>query len=85
MTVCKRDENMTEKDELSSSTYPDGAVFAVADDQLSLGVEDDGGDVVRVSRHGVHLPRLGLVHTPQLHLICHDRSGHHMTAQSIFE
>lgn len=50
------------------SPHPDGAVLAVAHDQLALRVEDDARDVVGVSRHRVHLPRLSLVHAPQLHL-----------------
>lgn len=52
----------------SLATHPDGAVLAVADDQLPLRVEDDARDVVGVPRHGVHLPRLRLVHAPQLYL-----------------
>lgn len=48
--------------------HPNGAVLAVADDQLALGVEDDAGDIVGVPCHRVHLPRLSLVHAPQLHL-----------------
>lgn len=51
-----------------SRAYPNGAIFAVADHQLALRMEDDAGHVVRVARHGVHLPSLRLVHAPQLHL-----------------
>lgn len=60
------------------SPHPDGAVLAVADDQLPLRVEDDARHVVRVPRHGVHLPRLRLVHAPQLHLQDTDKADRQM-------
>ena len=46
----------------------DGAVLRVRDDEVVLRVEHDTADVVRVSAQRVHLPRLGLVHAPELHL-----------------
>mmetsp|Transcript_237 Transcript_237/g.560 ORF Transcript_237/g.560 Transcript_237/m.560 type:complete len:358 (+) Transcript_237:4849-5922(+) len=47
---------------------PDALVLRVRDDHVLLGVEHDARHVVRVPPQGVHLPGLGVVHSPQLDL-----------------
>ena len=51
-------------------------VLGVAEDQLLTRVEENAGDIGVVASAGVHLPGLGVVESPQLHLsiIC---SGDH--------
>mmetsp|Transcript_28238 Transcript_28238/g.86273 ORF Transcript_28238/g.86273 Transcript_28238/m.86273 type:complete len:201 (-) Transcript_28238:656-1258(-) len=48
--------------------HADGLVFGVGDDQLLFGMEERTRDVVDMTAQGVHLPRLRLVHPPQLDL-----------------
>mmetsp|Transcript_5766 Transcript_5766/g.11358 ORF Transcript_5766/g.11358 Transcript_5766/m.11358 type:complete len:267 (+) Transcript_5766:230-1030(+) len=48
--------------------HADRLVLRVGDDELLLRVEERARDVVDVAAEGVNLPRLGLVHPPQLHL-----------------
>jgi hypothetical protein len=38
--------------------HSDGAIFTIRNNELVLGVEEDAGDIVGVSSHGVDLPCL---------------------------
>mmetsp|Transcript_14034 Transcript_14034/g.25342 ORF Transcript_14034/g.25342 Transcript_14034/m.25342 type:complete len:269 (+) Transcript_14034:2482-3288(+) len=48
--------------------HADALVFRVGNDEVFLRVEQNARNVVYVSAHGVDLPGLVVVHTPQFHL-----------------
>ena len=48
--------------------HANGLVFRVGNNELLLRMEEGARDVVDVAAQRVDLPRLGLVHPPQLHL-----------------
>mmetsp|Transcript_9412 Transcript_9412/g.32760 ORF Transcript_9412/g.32760 Transcript_9412/m.32760 type:complete len:512 (+) Transcript_9412:1111-2646(+) len=53
---------------LAHVPHADGLVLGIGHDDVLPGVEHDARHVVHVAAQRVHLPRLGVVHAPQLHL-----------------